>query len=114
MKTILDILRGKGIHLARLWTCQSGPRRGAITVAEQFEVWKSSVSFLPFMQEFRSVGNLQVYARSSWGWIYQNHAGLDIGDTTIGVCMSKHSGSIRPLLREVGMPMKRRLLAVPN
>ena len=65
VKTILDILEGNGLHLA-VQGCEHVNR--ALVVERQWQsslVWKSSVSFLPFMQEFRSVGSLQVYARSS-------------------------------------------------
>ena len=65
VKTILDILEEKGIHLA-VQGCEHVNRALVVErqVAERFGL-ESSVSFHSPCRRFRSVGSLQVYARSS-------------------------------------------------
>ena len=80
VKTILDILEEKGIHLA-VQGCEHVNR--ALVVERQLAAFK-------FMQDPVEVEFIKA------------HAGLDIGDTAIGMHVKHVQVPIRPVLREIG------------
>ena len=103
VKTILDILGGKGIHLA-VQGCEHVNRALVVErqVAEQFGL--EIVSVLPTLHAGGS-GQLAAFKFMQDPVeveFIKAHAGLDIGDTTIGMHVKHVQVPIRPLLREIG------------
>ena len=103
MKTVLAILDEKGIHLA-VQGCEHVNRVlvGERQVAEQFGL--EIVSVLPTLH---AGGSGQLAAFKSMKdpvevEFIKAHAGLDIGDTVIGMHVKNVQVPIRPLLREIG------------
>ncbi|QQC00062.1 TIGR01440 family protein [Streptococcus oralis] len=103
VKTILDILEEKGIHLA-VQGCEHVNRALVVErqVAEQFGL--EIVSVLPTLHAGGS-GQLAAFKfmQDPVEVEFINaHAGLDIGDTAIGMHVKHVQVPIRPLLREIG------------
>ena len=103
VKTILDILEEKGIHLA-VQGCEHVNRALVVErqVAEQFGL--EIVSVLPTLHAGGS-GQLAAFKfmKDPVEVEFINaHAGLDIGDTAIGMHVKHVQVPIRPLLREIG------------
>ena len=103
VKTILDILEGKGIHLA-VQGCEHVNRALVVErqVAEQFGL--EMVSVLPTLHAGGS-GQLAAFKFMQDPVeveFIKAHAGLDIGDTAIGMHVKHVQVPIRPLLREIG------------
>ena len=103
VKTILDILEEKGIHLA-VQGCEHVNRALVVErqVAEQFGL--EIVSVLPTLHAGGS-GQLAAFKFMQDPVeveFIKAHAGLDIGDTTIGMHVKHVQVPIRPLLREIG------------
>ena len=103
VKTILDILGEKGIHLA-VQGCEHVNRALVVErqVADQFSL--EIVSVLPTLH---AGGSAQLAAFQFMDdpvevEFIQAHAGLDIGDTAIGMHVKHVQVPIRPLLREIG------------
>ena len=103
VKTILDILDEKGIHLA-VQGCEHVNRALVVErqVAEQFGL--EIVSVLPTLH---AGGSGQLAAFKSMKdpvevEFIKAHAGLDIGDTVIGMHVKHVQVPIRPVLREIG------------
>ena len=103
VKTILDILKVKGIHLA-VQGCEHVNRALVVErqVAEQFGL--EIVSVLPTLHAGGS-GQLAAFkfmkAPVEVEFI-KAHVGLDIGDTAIGMHVKHVQVPIRPVLREIG------------
>ena len=103
VKTILDVLEGKGIHLA-VQGCEHVNRALVVErqVAEQFGL--EIVSVLPTLHAGGS-GQLAAFkfmkAPVEVEFI-KAHAGLDIGDTAIGMHVKHVQVPIRPVLRKIG------------
>ena len=103
VKTILDILEKKGIHLA-VQGCEHVNRALVVErqVAEQFGL--EIVSVLPTLHAGGS-GQLAAFKFMQDPVeveFIKAHAGLDIGDTTIGMHVKHVQVPIRPVLREIG------------
>ena len=103
VKTILDILKVKGIHLA-VQGCEHVNRALVVErqVAEQFGL--EIVSVLPTLHAGGS-GQLAAFKfmRDPVEVEFiKAHAGLDIGDTAIGMHVKHVQVPIRPVLREIG------------
>ena len=103
VKTILDILEEKGIHLA-VQGCEHVNRALVVErqVAEQFDL--EIVSVLPTLHAGGS-GQLAAFKFMKDPVeveFIKAHAGLDIGDTAIGMHVKHVQVPIRPLLREIG------------
>ena len=103
VKTILDILEENGIHLA-VQGCEHVNRALVVErqVAEQFGL--EMVSVLPTLHAGGS-GQLAAFKfmRDPVEVEFiKAHAGLDIGDTAIGMHVKHVQVPIRPLLREIG------------
>ena len=103
VKTILDILEEKGIHLA-VQGCEHVNRALVVErqVAEQFSL--EIVSVLPTLHAGGS-GQLAAFKFMQDPVeveFIKAQAGLDIGDTAIGMHVKYVQVPIRPLLREIG------------
>ena len=103
VKTILDILEEKGIHLA-VQGCEHVNRALVVErqVAEQFGL--EIVSVLPTLHAGGS-GQLAAFKfmkNPVEVEFIKAHAGLDIGDTAIGMHVKHVQVPIRPVLREIG------------
>ncbi len=103
VKTILDILEKKGIHLA-VQGCEHVNRALVVErqVAEQFGL--EFVSVLPTLHAGGS-GQLAAFKFTQDPVeveFIKAHAGLDIGDTEIGMHVKHVQVPIRPVLREIG------------
>ncbi|WP_065371281.1 TIGR01440 family protein [Streptococcus sp. oral taxon 064] len=103
VKTILAILEEKGIHLA-VQGCEHVNRALVVErqVAEQFGL--EIVSVLPTLHAGGS-GQLAAFKFMQDPVeveFIKAHAGLDIGDTAIGMHVKHVQVPIRPLLREIG------------
>ena len=103
VKTILNILEEKGIHLA-VQGCEHVNRALVVEhqVAEQFGL--EIVSVLPTLHAGGS-GQLAAFKFMQDPVeveFIKAHAGLDIGDTAIGMHVKHVQVPIRPLLREIG------------
>ena len=103
VKTILDILEEKGIHLA-VQGCEHVNRALVVErqVAEQFGL--EMVSVLPTLHAGGSgqLAAFQFMKDPVEVEFIKAHAGLDIGDTAIGMHVKHVQVPIRPLLREIG------------
>ena len=103
VKTILDILEEKGIHLA-VQGCEHVNRALVVErqVAEQFGL--EIVSVLPTLHAGGS-GQLAAFKFMKDPVEVEfitAHAGIDIGDTAIGMHVKHVQVPIRPVLREIG------------
>ena len=103
VKTILDILEAKGIHLA-VQGCEHVNRALVVErqVAEQFGL--EIVSVLPTLHAGGS-GQLAAFKFMKDPVEVEfitAHVGLDIGDTAIGMHVKHVQVPIRPVLREIG------------
>ena len=103
VKTILDILGGEGSHLA-VQGCEHVNRALVVErqVAEQFGL--EIVSVLPTLHAGGS-GQLAAFKFMQDPVeveFIEAHAGLDIGDTAIGMHVKHVQVPIRPVLREIG------------
>ena len=103
VKTILDILEEKGIHLA-VQGCEHVNRALVVErqVAEQFGL--EIVSVLPTLHAGGS-GQLVAFKFMKDPVeveFIKAHAGLDIGDIVIGMHVKHVQVPIRPVLREIG------------
>ena len=103
VKTILDILEEKGIHLA-VQGCEHVNRALVVErqVAEQFGL--EIVSVLPTLHAGGS-GQLAAFKFMQDPVEVEfitAHAGIDIGDTAIGMHVKHVQVPIRPVLREIG------------
>ena len=103
VKTILDILEEKGIHLA-VQGCEHVNRALVVErqVAEQFGL--EIVSVLPTLHAGGS-GQLAAFKFMQDPVeveFIKAHTGLDIGDTAIGMHVKHVQVPIRPVLREIG------------
>ena len=103
VKTILDILEERGIHLA-VQGCEHVNRALVVErqVAEQFGL--EIVSVLPTLHAGGS-GQLAAFKFMKDPVEVEfitAHAGLDIGDTAIGMHVKHVQVPIRPVLREIG------------
>ena len=103
VKTILAILEEKGIHLA-VQGCEHVNRALVVErqVAEQFGL--EIVSVLPTLHAGGS-GQLAAFKFMQDPVeveFIEAHAGLDIGDTAIGMHVKHVQVPIRPVLREIG------------
>ena len=103
VKTILDILEEKGIHLA-VQGCEHVNRALGVEwqVAEQFGL--EIVSVLPTLHAGGS-GQLAAFKFMKDPVEVEfitAHAGIDIGDTAIGMHVKHVQVPIRPVLREIG------------
>ncbi len=103
VKTILDILEKRGTHLA-VQGCEHVNRALVVErqVAEQFGL--EIVSVLPTLH---AGGSCQLAAFKFMTdpvevEFIKAHAGLDIGDTAIGMHVKHVQVPIRPILREIG------------
>ena len=103
VKTILDILEAKGIHLA-VQGCEHVNRALVVErqVAEQFGL--EIVSVLPTLHAGGS-GQLAAFKFMQDPVEVEfitAHAGIDIGDTAIAMHVKHVQVPIRPVLREIG------------
>ena len=103
VKTILNIMGGKGIHLA-VQGCEHVNRALVVErqVAEQFGL--EIVSVLPTLHAGGS-GQLAAFKFMKDPVEVEfitAHAGIDIGDTAIGMHVKHVQVPIRPVLREIG------------
>ena len=103
VKTILDILEKRGTHLA-VQGCEHVNRALVVErqVAEQFGL--EIVSVLPTLHAGGS-GQLAAFKFMKDPVeveFIKAHAGLDIGDTAIGMHVKHVQVPIRPVLREIG------------
>lgn len=103
VKTILDILGEKGIHLA-VQGCEHVNRALVVErqVADQFGL--EIVSVLPTLHAGGSaqLAAFQFMKDPVEVEFIKAHAGLDIGDTAIGMHVKHVQVPIRPFLREIG------------
>ena len=103
VKTILDILEDRKIHLA-VQGCEHVNRALVVErqVAEQFDL--EIVSILPTLHAGGSaqLAAFQFMKDPVEVEFIKAHAGLDIGDTAIGMHVKHVQVPIRPLLREIG------------
>ncbi len=91
----LKVSRGKRIHLAvQVVNMSIGPSSWRRQLAEQFglEIVCPSYPSCRVQVGWRPSSLCKI----SWGWIYQAHAGLDIGDTTVVHACQACSGSDSP------------------